>query len=89
VQVVGSENVTLVREPDQFSKEDYMDSSKSHNVFRILEKEYFLAFAVVSPRHIPDVQDMMRLANDLRYPHGHSPRAEILDMAALLRVSVV
>jgi hypothetical protein len=58
-------------------------------MFPILGKEHFLASAVVSPRHVPDIQDMMKLANDLRYPYGHSPRAEILDMVALLRVSVV
>jgi len=66
--VVGSENVTVVREPDQFSKQDYTDSSKTHDMFHVLDKEHFLASAVVSPRHVPDVQDMMRLANEFEIP---------------------
>lgn len=68
VQVVGSENVTVIREPDQFSQEDYMNPSRAHDMFHILEKEHFLTSAVVSPRHVPDVQDMMRLANEFEIP---------------------
>jgi hypothetical protein len=73
-----AKNVTVIREPDQLSKEDHMDSSKSHGKFHILEKGHFLSSAVVSPRHVPDVQDMMRLENEFEIPLRLFSKAEIL-----------
>jgi hypothetical protein len=73
-----AKNVTVIREPDQLSKEDHMDSSKSDGKFHILEKEHFLSSAVVSPRHVPDIQDMMRLANEFEIPWQLFSKAEIL-----------
>ncbi|KAK6068101.1 vanillyl-alcohol oxidase [Seiridium cupressi] len=68
VQVVGSENVTVIREPAHFSQQDYANPSRAHDMFHVLEKEHFLASAVVAPRHVPDVQDMMRLVNEFDIP---------------------
>ncbi|ETS86189.1 Vanillyl-alcohol oxidase [Pestalotiopsis fici W106-1] len=67
-QVVGIMNIMVISDPSQFSKQDYMDSSKSHDMFHVLEKEEFLSSAVVMPRQVPDVQDMMRLANEFEIP---------------------
>ncbi|KAI0876042.1 vanillyl alcohol oxidase [Hypoxylon argillaceum] len=68
IQLVGIVNVTIISNPDQFSQQDYMNSSKAHDMFHVLEKEHFLASAVVTPRHVPDVQAMMRLANEFEIP---------------------
>ncbi|KAK9424057.1 putative Vanillyl-alcohol oxidase [Seiridium unicorne] len=68
IEVVGHENVAVIRNPEQFSQQDYMNSSKAHDMFHVLEKEYFLASAVITPRHVPDVQDMMRLVNEFDIP---------------------
>lgn len=66
--IVGDDNVTVVSSPEDFKQDDYTDPSKAHDMFHILDRGYFLASAVVAPRDVPDVQAMMKLANEFEIP---------------------
>lgn len=66
--ICGEENVTIISDPGQLSHEHYTDPSKAHDMHNIVDKEYFVASAVVCPKGVPDVQEIMRLANELEIP---------------------
>lgn len=66
--IVGQENVTVISTDEELQKEDYLDPSKVHDMFYILEKEYFISSAVVAPRNVPDAQAIMRLCNEFEIP---------------------
>lgn len=67
-EVVSDENLTIVNDEKQLLKEDYMDRSKVHDMFHIVEKEQFVSSAIVAPRSVPEVQAIMRLANEFEIP---------------------
>jgi hypothetical protein len=67
-KICGKENVTIISDPEQLSHEHYTDPSKVHDMHNIVDKEYFVASAVVCPKEVPDVQGIMRLANELEIP---------------------
>jgi hypothetical protein len=67
-KICGKENVTIISNPEQLSHEHYTDPSKVHDMHNIVDKEYFVASAVVCPKEVPDVQGIMRLANELEIP---------------------
>ena len=67
-EICGKENVTIISDPEQLSHEHYTDPSKVHDMHNIVDKEYFVASAVVCPKEVPDVQGIMRLANELEIP---------------------
>ena len=66
--VVGDENVAVVAGDDQLQQQDYMDRSKVHDMFHILEKKAFLHSCTVAPKDVPGVQSIMRLANEMEIP---------------------
>ena len=67
-EICGEENVTVISNVAQLSQEHYTDPSKVHDMHNIVEKEYFVASAVVCPRAVPDLQAMMRLCNEVEIP---------------------
>jgi FAD/FMN-containing dehydrogenase len=67
-KIVGDANVAVVTGPHQFIKDDYMDPAKEHDMFPVLDKDYFIASATVAPRNVPEVQELMRLSNALKVP---------------------
>jgi len=67
-EIVGAENVDIISDSVQLSKEYYTDPSKVHDMHNIVDKEYFVASATVSPRKVPEVQDIMRLCNESLIP---------------------
>jgi FAD/FMN-containing dehydrogenase len=67
-ELCGSENVTIITDPRELSKESYLDPSKAHDMYHLLGKEYFVSSAVISPRNVPDVQAIMRLCNEFEIP---------------------
>lgn len=67
-EAVGEGNVTVITNSDELHHEDYMTPSKAHDMYHVLDKEYFLASAVVAPRSVPDVQAVMRLCNEFEIP---------------------
>lgn len=66
--VCGVENVQVISSQDHLGHEDYLDPSKSYDMFHLFEKEHFVASAVVAPRSVPEVQSVIRLCNDFEVP---------------------
>ena len=66
--IVGQDNVTVISQDAELHQESYLDPSKAHDMFHILEKQYFVSSAVVAPRDVPDVQAIMRLCNEFEIP---------------------
>jgi hypothetical protein len=67
-QIVGEQNVTLITDAAQLIHEHYTDPSKAHDMHNVIEKTYFVASAVLCPRVVKDVQDIMRLCNQFEMP---------------------
>ncbi|KAB8073642.1 hypothetical protein BDV29DRAFT_191603 [Aspergillus leporis] len=66
--IVDEANVQIIDSEDDISKEKYMDPSKAHDMFHILEKTHFISSAVVAPKNVADVQEIMKLANEYEVP---------------------
>lgn len=66
--IVGQDNVTVITKAEELDKESYMDPSKVHDMFHILEEDYFISSAVVAPRCVREVQAIMRLCNEYEIP---------------------
>ena len=66
--VVGQENVIIITKSEELRHESYLEPSKAHDMFHVLDKEYFVSSAVVTPRGVPDVQAVMRLCNEFEIP---------------------
>jgi FAD/FMN-containing dehydrogenase len=67
-EVVSADNLTVINDEQHLQNETYMDRSKVHDMFHILEKDHFVSSAVVAPRSVPEVQSIMRLANEFDIP---------------------
>lgn len=65
---VGEQNVTVISKVEELSQESYLQPSKAHDMFHVLEKQYFVSSAVVAPRNVPDVQAIMLLCNEYEIP---------------------
>jgi hypothetical protein len=81
--IVGRDNVTIISDHSELTKYSYLDPSKCSDMFWIMEKDYFLCSAVVAPTCVPDVQALMKLANEFDIPCGHSALVETLGMELL------
>jgi FAD/FMN-containing dehydrogenase len=66
--IVGQGNVTIISDRSELTKYSYLDPSKCSDMFWIMEKDYFLCSAVVAPTRVPDVQALMKLANEFDIP---------------------
>lgn len=66
--IVGEGNFTVVTTSDELAQESYLEPSKAHDMYHIVEKEYFVASAVIAPRTVPDVQEIMKLCNEFKIP---------------------
>lgn len=67
-EIVGEKNVTIIDKAEELSQESYLEPSKAHDMYHVLNKEYFVASAVVAPRTVPDVQNIMKLCNEFSVP---------------------
>lgn len=67
-ETCGRENVRVIEKSEELIDGDYMHPCKGHDMHAILERDHFVASAVVFPREVPDVQAMMRLCNDFEIP---------------------
>lgn len=67
-QVCGEDNVIVVSKPEELNHESYLDPSKVHDMYYVLEDDYFISSAVITPRNIPEVQEMMKLCNEFQIP---------------------
>lgn len=66
--VVTPENVDLIELSHELQDGDYMHPCKGHDMHAILDREYFVASATISPRDVPEVQAMMKLCNEFEIP---------------------
>ena len=66
--ICSEENVTIICSPEELDKEKYMDPSKAHDMYHVFEKEHFVSSAVIAPRGVEDVQNIVRLCNEFEIP---------------------
>jgi hypothetical protein len=66
--IVGSENILIVETKEQLNDGTYKEPNKTHDMHAVLDRDYFVCSASVAPRNVPDVQDLMRLANEFDIP---------------------
>lgn len=68
IEIVGKENVTVINDNDDLTKEKYTDPAKEHDMFHVFDKDYFVASAVIAPRKVSEVQAIMKLCNEYGIP---------------------
>ncbi|ROW11997.1 hypothetical protein VPNG_05262 [Cytospora leucostoma] len=66
--VVGVQNVAIVTGEAQHPEHTYMDPSKSHDMYHVFDKDYFVSSSIISPRKVPEVQAIMKLCNEYKIP---------------------
>ena len=67
-EICEQDNVTVITKSEELHHEDYLSPSKAHDMYHVLDKEYFVCSAVISPRGVPDVQSLMKLCNEFEIP---------------------
>ena len=68
VEIVGHENVRVISSKDELEDGSYHNQPFTHDPHHILDQDYFVASAVVCPRSVPEVQDLVKLANEFSIP---------------------
>lgn len=68
IEIVGESNVDIISSPTQLNDGSYLKQPFTHDPHYILEKDAFVASAIVCPRAVPDVQALVLLANRLSIP---------------------
>ncbi|KAF3392101.1 Vanillyl-alcohol oxidase [Talaromyces pinophilus] len=67
-EICGVENVKVVEAEEQLVDGSYYEPNKTHDMHHIVDRNYFVCSATISPRAVPEVQDMMRLCNEFEVP---------------------
>ncbi|EEA25433.1 D-lactate dehydrogenase, putative [Talaromyces marneffei ATCC 18224] len=67
-EICGVENVQVVEAEEQLVDGSYYEPNKTHDMHHIVDRNYFVCSATISPRAVPEVQDMMRLCNEFEVP---------------------
>ncbi|KAK8223949.1 aryl-alcohol oxidase [Phyllosticta capitalensis] len=65
---LGSNNVIVVESVHDLPDGSYLEQPYSHDAFHIVDKDAFIASAVANPRHVDDVQHVVRAANEFGVP---------------------
>lgn len=68
IEIVGEENVTIIKDKDELTKDNYLDPSKAHDMFHVFDKDFFVSSAVIAPRKVTEVQAIMKLCNEYGIP---------------------
>ncbi|KAL2810063.1 hypothetical protein BJX63DRAFT_423337 [Aspergillus granulosus] len=66
--VVSSENVRIITPDTELVDGSYYEPPKTHDPHHVLDQDYFVASAVVDPRSVPEVQELVRHANEYQIP---------------------
>src|SRR5690554_3550639 len=66
--ISGPDNLTIVSQDFALDDGDYMNNCKAHDMHALYDRDFFVASAVVCPRDVPEVQEMMRLCNAHKMP---------------------
>lgn len=61
-------NIHVIEPSDPLHDGDYMHPCKGHDMHAILDRDYFVASAVISPRSVLEVQALMRPCNEFPMP---------------------
>lgn len=64
----GHENIRVVSSAEELVDGDYMNPCKAHDMHGIYDRDFFVASAVICPTDVPNVQDIVRLANEFCMP---------------------
>lgn len=67
-EVCDENNVVVISKSEELDHESYLDPSKVHDMYHILEDDYFVSSVVITPRSVPDVQAVMKLCNEFEIP---------------------
>lgn len=67
-ETVGSENIKLITSVAQLNDGSYLEQPLTHDSHHILDQDYLVASAVVSPRSVPEIQAIVRAANSFQIP---------------------
>ncbi|KAH6713362.1 hypothetical protein BKA61DRAFT_552960 [Leptodontidium sp. MPI-SDFR-AT-0119] len=69
-RIVGSENIDILTKEHMMPDEEghYFNLPREHDLFYVLEKDTFLASAVVSPKNTEEVSAIVKLANKVLLP---------------------
>lgn len=62
------ENVRIIEGDDKLIDGSYVFPCRGHDGHAILDRDYFVASTVISPREVPEVQALMRLCNEYEVP---------------------
>lgn len=66
--IVGPKNVEVILPDNTLNDGSYENPCHGHDMHAILDRDYFVTSAVVSPRSVPEVQEMMRLCTETGVP---------------------
>lgn len=64
----GHDNIRIISSADELVDGDYMNPCKAHDMHAVYDRDFFVASAVICPKHVPNVQDIVRLANEFCMP---------------------
>ncbi|KAL5331845.1 hypothetical protein ACEPPN_001384 [Leptodophora sp. 'Broadleaf-Isolate-01'] len=67
-EIVGSKNVEVILPDNTLHDGSYQNPCHGHDMHAILDRDYFVTSAVISPRSVPEVQSMMRLCTETGVP---------------------
>lgn len=67
-QTVGDENIRVVTKLEELHDGTYHEQPRTHDPHHIVDQDYFLASAVICPRSVPDLQTIVRIANEFQIP---------------------
>jgi FAD/FMN-containing dehydrogenase len=67
-QLCGDDNVTIISRSAELINGDYVNPCKAHDMHHLFERDTFVASAVICPRGVPEVQDIVRLCNEFSIP---------------------
>jgi FAD/FMN-containing dehydrogenases len=68
VEVVGSDGVTVIKSKEDLKDGTYENPVYTHDIYHVMDKDYLVASAVICPATVPEVQDIVRLANKFQIP---------------------
>ncbi|KAJ5382474.1 hypothetical protein N7517_000385, partial [Penicillium concentricum] len=67
-KTVGEENIRVVQKLEELQDGSYLEQPRTHDPHHIVDQDYFVASAVICPRSVPDLQAIVRIANELQIP---------------------
>lgn len=68
VPIIGEENLDIISADKELADGDYVNPCKSHDMHAVYTRDFFVSCAIINPRSVPEVQDVMRLCNQLQMP---------------------